>query len=216
MSNQQELSWKQAIAIGILGGFCLVLLKLVQARFYLDDLGSKEALVAYLTYAAFLVFGAVAGVFFTEHNVKRNTLVAGLLAPSILLNFFSAPNFRVESISEPPKEIKRLSLDIVTVAHAQQTTPGAEQKSDEPPAAPQISSIRKSDVEPTFKEALLLALGRPQLVNSYLFVIGKTPDKAKAITTAASINDLIKGMQTAETAKLPPAQVIKIEGMIIT
>jgi hypothetical protein len=212
MSDQKELSWMEAISIGVLGGLCLVLLKLVQARFYLDDPLSKEALVAYLTYGVFLVFGGVAGVFFTEDNIKRNTFIAGLLAPSILLTFFSAPNFRVDSIGEAPKEIKQLSVNVIAAAHAQETAPSAKQEIKTPALEPPISSIRKSDVELTFKEAFLLALGRPQKVNSYLFIIGKTPDKAKAIDTAASINYIIKGTQAAKTDRLPPAKVIQIEG----
>jgi hypothetical protein len=213
MNNQEELNWKQAAAIGFLGGVCLVLLKLVQARFYIDDPWSKEAVVAYLTYAVFLLFGAVAGVFFPVNNVRRNTLIAGLLAPSIILTFFSAPNFRFESVGEPPKEIKTLSLNIVTTAHAQQAASSGEQQTKEAWPAVAFRSIRKSDVEPTFKDALLQALGRPQPVNSYLFVIGKTPDKEKATATATFINHFFNATKTEETAKLPAAQVIKIEGV---
>jgi len=212
MSNQHEINWKLAAAIGALGGLCLVLLKLVQARFYLDAPWSKEASVAYLTYVVFVVLGAVTGVFFAEHNVRRNTFVAGLLAPSILLSFFSAPNFRFESIGEAPKDIKPLSLSIVSEAYAQQAAPSPGQTGEAAPP-PLVTTIRKSDVEPTFKEALLLALGKPQPVDTYLFVMGKTPDKAKAIATATSINNFIKAMESVEIAKLPQVQIIKIEGM---
>jgi len=39
--------------IGATGGLCLVLLKLIDASFYVDDFLSKQAIVGYLTYFAY-------------------------------------------------------------------------------------------------------------------------------------------------------------------
>lgn len=213
MNAPQELTPRHAALIGVLGGFCLVLLKLMQAQFYVDEPMSRQAVVAYLTYAGFLIFAAVAGVFFAEHNVRRNTFIAGLLAPSILLTFFSAPNFRLDSVGESPKAIRQISFGLISNAHAQQpaAVPAAPASA---PVAATFQVIHKSDVQPSYWEAVLQAMGKPATPNKYLFVVGKTTDKEKAFATATSLNRVNAGWGAGEDAmKLPYAKVVKFDGM---
>jgi hypothetical protein len=209
MNAPPELTWRNAALIGMLGGLCLVLLKLMQAQFYVDDPLSRQAVVAYLTYAGFLVFAAIAGVFFAEHNLRRNTFIAGLLAPSILLTFFSAPNFRVDSVGESPRAIRQLSLSLIPAAHAQ--LPPASSPSPIPSAELQV--IHKSDVVPSFWESVRQAMGGPAAPDKYLFVIGKTADKEKALATANSLNDMKAMLNVYDDKKLPYAKVVKFDGM---
>lgn len=211
MNAPNELTPRQAALIGMIGGFCLVLLKLMQAQFYVDEPLSRQAVVAYMTYAGFIVFAAVAGVFFAEHNVKRNTFIAGLLAPSILLTFFSAPNFRVDSpLVESPKAIRQLSL-LISSAHAQQA-PVAPATAPVPAHVTGFQLIRKSDVLPTYWEAVQQALGGPAATSKYLFIVGKTNDKDKAFTTANSLNTLKTAWNAEDAMKMPYAKVVQFQG----
>lgn len=212
MNAPQDLTPRHAALIGVLGGFCLVLLKLMQAQFYVDDPVSRQAVVAYLTYTGFLIFAAVAGVFFAEHNVRRNTFIAGLLAPSILLTFFSAPNFRLDSVGESPKAIRQISFGLISTAHAQQP-PAVPAAPASAPMAAMLQVIHKSDVQPSYWEAVLQAMGKPAIPSKYLFVVGKTTDKEKAFATAISLNGMKTGWTGEDAVKLPYAKVVKFDGI---
>lgn len=212
MSAPQELTVKEAAWIGMLGGLSLALLKLMQAQFYVDDPWSREARVAYFTYFVFIVLAGISGVFFSEHNVRRNTFVAGLLAPSILLTFFAAPNFRVATIGEPASAIRELSFDVIGTAYAQQPpamgTPARPEKLDA-----KVQVIRNSDLQPGYLESFWRAIGKPPAPGKYLVVVGRTGDLGKAFATANSLNGLKMSLSAAEAAKLPRAEVVKFEGL---
>jgi hypothetical protein len=49
-------------AIGAVGGLCLAVLKLIDAKFFLTT-GSTEMLVGYLTYFSFLLLGMAVAAF---------------------------------------------------------------------------------------------------------------------------------------------------------
>lgn len=206
-----ELTTFQAARIGILGGLCLVLLKLMQAQFYVDEPTSRVAVVAYLTYIGFLVFSAIAGVYFAEHNVKRNTFIAGLLAPSILLTFFAAPNFRVESaVAESSKAIPKISWVPIGSAQAQEAQPAPKTDTHEPLAA--FKFVGKADFEVGYKEAFLGALGRPVHNTKFAYIVGRTADKQKALDTAAAVNAMYAGPSASPTNSTIQAQVMKFQG----
>ena len=211
MNAPQELAPRHAAMIGMLGGFCLVLLKLMQAQFYVDDPMSRQAVVAYLTYAGFIVFSAIAGVFFAEHNVRRNTFIAGLLAPAILLTFFSAPNFRFDSVGESPKAIRQLSFNLIPTARAQEA-PSTPASSPSTASLADFQVIQKSDVVPSYWEFVLQAMGKPADPARYLFVVGKTMDKEKAFATANSLNGMKRTWNADDIKKLPYAKVVKFVG----
>lgn len=210
MSSQQELTTTQAASIGALGGLCLVLLKLMQAQFYLDNPQSRVAIVAYMTYCGFLVFSAVAGVYFAEHNAKKNTFIAGLLAPSILLTFFSAPNFKLDTIqTDAPSSITKLSWLPISSAAAQTTN-----RNSEPPNSPEkvvIKNITQNDLQTSYKEAILNALGRQIDPPKYLFLVGRTTDQKKAVTTAQTLNSRYT-LQISQKFSTPEARVFQFNG----
>jgi hypothetical protein len=215
MNAPQELTPRQAALIGMLGGFCLVLLKLMQAQFYVDDPMSRTAVVAYLTYAGFIVFAAIAGVYFAEHNIKKNTFIAGLLAPSILLTFFSAPNFRIDgSIGEPPKMIPKISFMLIGSAHAQEASASSAAVSalNPPTNLKVVEYIDRKDLQPSYLDAFLQAMGKQTAPSRYLFVVGRTTDKDKATATAESLNMFSTQWKTDDSDRLPPAHVVKFVG----
>jgi hypothetical protein len=210
MTTPTELSTLQAVRIGVLGGFCLVLLKLMQAQFYVDEPTSRVAVVAYLTYLGFLVFSAIAGVYFAEHNVKKNTFIAGLLAPSILLTFFAAPNFRVESaVSESSKSIPRISWIPIGSAQAQGAQPTP--KTDKYESLAIFKVVGKSDLEVSYKDAFFGALGRPVQSSKFAYIVGRTADRQKAFDTAAAVNAMYAGPSALPNTGIK-AQVMKFQG----
>lgn len=190
----------------------MVILKLMQAQFYVEDPTSKVAIVAYLTYSGFLVFSAVAGLYFSENNIKKNTFLAGLLAPSILLTFFAAPNFNPHSIhTDPVRSIPRISLDIIPSAHAQAQA----QINPKPAQDIPIEKIFRSTLESDYKNAFLQALGRPSDDSKYLFVIGATPDLEKAKSAARSVRILYGTLKIDLTERLytqNPVKIIEVDG----
>src|SRR2546422_10636162 len=98
--EMNEVSWTHKALIGAAGGLCLVLLKLIDASFYVGDISSKQAVVGYLTYLAYLIIGTIVAVFLSEHNVPKekvikSAFIAGLLGPSMLIALLRSEERRV-------------------------------------------------------------------------------------------------------------------------
>src|SRR5258708_5297018 len=91
-----ELSWQVKAGIGALGGFGLAILKLIDAKFYLQSDSWQEPTAAYLTYFCYMILGSLVAVFLTEHDLpvpklRRSSFVLGLLAPSVLVALLTQP-----------------------------------------------------------------------------------------------------------------------------
>lgn len=97
-SNLNIVTWNEKAVIGASGGLSLVILKLIEADFFLtSSLSDAEILVRYLTYIAYLILGIMVAIFFTDTNgnkekVRKNAFISGLVAPSLLLALVSPPN----------------------------------------------------------------------------------------------------------------------------
>lgn len=202
--------WQKA-AIGAVGGIALAVLKLIEAKFYLNTLSSVEAHAAYLTYFCYMLLGSVAAVFLTDNDlpppkVKRGAFVLGLLAPSVLLALANQP-FKPEGAQPagPAGAIPALGWLPLPSAMAQTaaTRPA-------PGSTPRFEMLRQSELQPDFGEAFSAALGRSKLSEPYALVVGSTKDRAKADETVARIQALFAS-QPGGTGKLAP-KVVQVAG----
>jgi hypothetical protein len=213
MANGQVTN-KEICFIGAIGGLCLSLLKLIESGFFIGNLWSTTSIAAYCTYFVYVFFGIVVAFYFTERSVasdkiKKNAFILGLLAPSLLLALVARPVGEGESAIDPLKGLPRLGNLMVVSAYAESppcpegyvvTADGKCIKGEE---------IKKKEVEPTFGQAFLSAIGRTQVSQKYAFVVGITKDGAKAEEVAKNINEkILKG----ETSQAISARVMRPEG----
>jgi len=206
--RMNEVPLKHKALIGAAGGFCLVLLKLIDAGFYVDDFFSKQAIVGYFTYLAYLIIGTIAAVVLSEHDVskekvRKSAFIVGLLGPSILIAILKQPVVPTQPITDLVPDIPKISRSLISPAHAQtRDVPAA------PGSATSVQILKKEAVEPSFKEVLLTTIGRPVPIKDHVYVVGVAESESKAIAAAAAINEKIlvqkQGLQ---------AQVFKPEGM---
>jgi hypothetical protein len=222
---ENDVHWGTKAAIGALGGLALTLLKLIDAKFYVGATSSIEVQAAYFTYLAYIVLGSLAAVFIPDHDLPprktiRSAFVMGLLAPSVLLAIVSQP----VHVSTPARDtaIPKISSLPFSAAHAQE--PGL----TEMPAFPAFPTMKpmpkvepfnagkgfsveyrvlpKSALQPSFREAFWAAVGRHDLETKYVYVVGTTQDKDKAMETATLANEVFAG-----TANLK-SSILQIEG----
>lgn len=212
-----DVPWWKKAAIGALGGLALALLKLIDARFYVDAASNMEVQAAYFTYVAYIVLGSLAAVFISDHDlpprkIMRSAFVLGLLAPSVLLAIVSQP----VRVNTPPKDvvIPRISWMPLAAAHADEPALKALPQMNPLPqmrASPELLKVEfktlpKSALQPTFSEAFRAAIGRKELSDKYVFVVGATPDKEKALETAALTNEMLGATGSLKSS------IIQIEG----
>jgi hypothetical protein len=213
MSNGQVTS-KEICFIGAIGGLCLSLLKLIESGFFIGNLWSTTSVAAYCTYFVYIFFGIVVAFYFTERSVasdkiKKNALILGLLAPSLLLALAARPVGQGESVIDTLKGLPRLGNLIAIDAYAESST--CPEGTIVAPDGKCIKGeeIKKKEVEPTLGQAFLNAIGRIQPSQKYAFVVGVTNDGAKAEEVAKNINErILRG----EAAQAILARVVKPEG----
>lgn len=111
-SNLNAIAWGEKAVIGASGGLSLVILKLIEADFFLtSSLSEAEILVRYLTYIAYLILGIMVAIFFTDtdgkkEKIRKNAFISGLVAPSLLLALVSPPN--VDGDIDPTTNIPQI------------------------------------------------------------------------------------------------------------
>lgn len=208
-----ELNWWQRGTIGASGGLGLALLKLIAAGFFITEgpLGI-QALVAYLTSAAYVVLGALAAGFLTDHEVplpkmRRSAFVAGLLAPSLLLAIVSAPAQANPSARPSSPIIQEIGGWFIHQAYAQEPEHPTE-IAPPIPSGPQLFTMKPGDLEPSFADALLASLGRKAISVPYSFLVGTNKDRERALAAAARVNDMLKHVRQAEGSSNPLAEAV--------
>src|SRR5215470_4811215 len=83
MNKREEISWKFKALIGACGGTCLVMLRLIDANFFIyEEWGTM--LGGYLTALGFVVLSTIFTCFVDENN-PRKLFTQALLAPSLLI-----------------------------------------------------------------------------------------------------------------------------------
>lgn len=215
-----ELTWWQRTGIGASGGLGLALLKLIDAGFFVPaGVSSVQAITAYLTYLSYIVLGGLAGCFLTDQDlpprkIRKSSFVSGLLAPSMLLAILGAPVKPQTRVDESRVEFPALSGWFIGAAHAQQ--PSASPTAAEPTA--RIVTMSKAELEPSYTDALLSAVGRRAISTPYAYVIGTTRSRVKALEAAKQLNTLLKHAATRQGLNDTLAQLLiqlKLAAMII-
>jgi len=177
---------KKALAGGV-GGVCLVLLKLVDAKFYLLGHSTTEMLVGYLSYLAIVVLGISVAAYFSddelpEPKIAKNAFILGLLAPSLLTAILTSP---IQVTSPGPKrtEIPKIDLGqwLFSNAYAQANlsesgTPAQQQ----PTRALRIIPLKRVDIEPSAVDAWLKILGRKGNIDQYALIVGRSMNEDDA------------------------------------
>jgi hypothetical protein len=219
-TNDDVPAWQKA-CVGVLGGIALSLLKLIDAQFYVNVGSAVVVQAAYLTFAAYMMLGALAAVFFADHDLPqkkiiKNAFVIGLLAPSLLLALVSQPVRISSQAPSTSKAIPQISMLPIASAFAEEP-PKAEPSrpyagTKVPPngvkdwtASVDFKTVPPSALEPSFADALKGVLGREDLPQKYIYVLGSTPDKMQAIGFAYIV-DVMLAQDKLKTS------VVQIEG----
>jgi len=209
-SKLNTIGWNEKAIIGASGGLSLVILKLIEADFFLtSSLSEAEILVRYLTYIAYLILGIMVAIFFTDSDgnkekVRKNAFISGLVAPSLLLALVSPPN--VDGDVDPTSRIHDLGERIQPsnfspLGTTESATPTFSRvRSTDAQAAGytivngvKVLDIVPDDIEkPSFGQLLLGAIGRNPNLKNYVFVVGKTTSQHNAVNIAVKINSFIK------------------------
>jgi hypothetical protein len=214
--NLNTVAWNEKAIIGASGGLSLVILKLIEADFFLtSSLSEAEILARYLTYIAYLLLGIMVAIFFTDSDgnkekVRKNAFISGLVAPSLLLALLSPPNLG-EGV-DPTTSIQQFGERIQPSNFSPLSTESATDNNDSSKLdfAPTFSRVRSTDAQvsrstivngikvldiipddieqATFGQLLLGAIGRNPNLKNYVFVVGKTTSQHNAVNIAVNIN----------------------------
>lgn len=168
---------KKAV-IGCIAGLSLALLQLIEAgESLISNPLSNESLATYLSFGCYAGLGALAAMFFNVPDLsrdarRRNALIAGLVAPSILL---AAP----------------------IAVHADESDRG---QSLDPGSAPRV--LNEGDFDLSFKDAFAVAIGRPVERKDHLYVVGVARDKSTAFSTVRAIKRITGDRERVPAAKV--------------
>ena len=191
--NEREISVGtiHKALIGGIGGLCLVLLKLIEHKFYIGLLTTNIALAAYLTYISYILLGMIVAAYFTDHDLpkekcKRHALMMGLLAPSILIAIVSKPA-NLQDHDLIVNSIPLITSLFFSSAYAQKKTK-SKQINMEPDNL--VVEVSKKDLDVALAKALVGAFFN-YIVENYIYVVGVSEDKNKATDIARKINEIL-------------------------
>jgi len=233
------ISFLEKALIGAVGALCLGLLKLIGSNFYVDA-PSGTALVAYLTYIAYVLLGMAVACYFTEARpevakTRQQCFIMGLLAPSILLAIISKNDAGGGSATSGPKSgpqsiTQGSPLDLVfgpsayAGPEAGSGTAGVAVTAHTVPAAPAASSpvtvveANKLVSDQYIQDGILLALGRSAPRDDFVYVYGRTPDRDKAVQAAASLQTIAaragEGGVPVRVVQVDPSHFLVVAGAV--
>ncbi|WP_069470580.1 hypothetical protein [Candidatus Marithrix sp. Canyon 246] len=232
-SNLNPIAWNEKAIIGASGGLSLVILKLIEADFFLtSSLSEAEILARYLTYIAYLLLGIMVAIFFTDsegkkEKVRKNAFISGLVAPSLLLALLSPPNLGegvdpTTSIQQFGEKIQPSNFSPLGTESATDNDHSSKLKN----LTPTFSRVRSTDAQvskstivngvkvldivpddiekATFAQLLLGAIGRNPNLKNYVFVVGKTTSQHNAVNIAVNINSFIKSLAVSRAIVIHP------------
>jgi hypothetical protein len=209
--------------IGAVGGFALSLLKMIDAGFFISVTGRPAVITAYLTYAAFILLGAIAAAFLADFELpyaklRRLAFTIGIASPSVLIALAQQP-VKLDSNgsptqSEPP--IRTLMLDLLPLSSAiAADAPPPAIKAQSPEGVTtnvgNVTTLKRSDLAAGIEDGFRAAIGRGQIETPYAYVLGATTDIQKANSTANSVRSFLMNSAGSSITTLSP-RVVKIEG----
>lgn len=204
------MSMKQKALIGFAGGVCLVLVKCVQASFYLDK-GDLERLGAWLTAAALILIATIFTMFINEQD-KGKLFMQGILAPSFLIALVA----QAESDGSARGEVS-LPSDLITISDVETGAnvvldaisdalfpqAYAQDLGDGDSGQPQVPRL-------SFKGSVVNGargfLGRPAASSNYLFVVARATD----LTKAQAVTDRLKKLEGITILNEQSPQVVQV------
>lgn len=193
-ASTTQLKSHEKAFIGAAGGFSLVLLKLIDVGFFVGAPDAK-ILVGYLTYASYIVLGMIVATFLTDHELsiekgRRQALIMGLLAPSILIAIITNPDSgkNYTSTTSSINSVPDLGFSFSLIRNA-----FAQEESDTPyNSEVKIKVIRKSDVDVGYRDAFLSVIGRKEIEGKFAFVVGSTNSSDRAEEVAKQLNSALE------------------------
>jgi len=191
-----EFKVSHLIWIGVLSGITVSLVKSIQAGFHLGPVPAVEIYAALLTYLAYMVLGAIGAVFLVDHDARgqkmlKNAFLMGFVAPSFFLALLNHPVTPGSNLQEMIGRIPKIATFFVSSAQAQEPEKSNLDSKVVQLATDKVFVLEKSKVEPSFAAALRKALGWTPTPVNYVFVIGTTDDRAKAVATAVKVNKIL-------------------------
>src|SRR5215471_4613973 len=194
--SDSKVSIALKLAIGAGAGVCLALVKLLEVNFYI---GQPRAVVAggLLAAAAFLLVGALFTAFGTDEHQTGKLFMQGLLARSLIIAIEHRGVDVPQQADTHPAiptlgALTDIAIPVLFAAEPQQP----------PAAAPaSVKTITREQVSPSGLDGALMLLGRTQASQSFLYVVGKTTNKAQAEKTAARLRDALGGQETINIVK---------------
>ena len=191
--NTNGVTSREIMWIGAVGGISLGVLKLIESRFYLDNVFGTTAIAAYLTYIGYVFFGVVIAHFFVERDLpddklRKNAFILGLLAPSVLMAMSARPIGEDAFVDDSLSGITKLGALLIQPAWAA-CPPGQVPSGSD--ACAKAELLTKQQLEPKFWQALMNAIGRGAVAKKYSFVVGATDDAETARKVATGINESI-------------------------
>lgn len=187
--------WRTKALIGACGGICLVLIRLIEANFYLDRDQSQIA-GGLLLGASFVVLSAIFTVFVEEENPAK-LFMQGLLAPSLLVALVHP---------QPPAETTEFP-------HPTETTSGVPELGmwerlfapSTASAQAEVPIVNEAQFKGRLSEGAWLMFGRTPEPADHVFVLGKVDAVERG-------NELV-GQYNALLGKGPKAKLVRFDGL---
>lgn len=210
MDGDRKFSMKELVAIGILSGLTVSVVKLIQVASRVADMSSIEIWGTIVTYVGYLFLGAVGAVFLVDHEATgqrmlKGAFLMGFVAPSFFLALLNQPITPGTNLREMIERVPKITELFVGSAFAEETKKAFPDKRTEdaldPPetmnlkgAAGSVGKIvvlEKSTVDLGFGAAVWKAFGGDITPANYTYVVGTTDNVVKAKQTAVVVNGML-------------------------
>jgi|SRR5262249_14597661 len=220
MNKREDISWKFKALIGACGGTCLVMIRLIDANFFIHK-EWETLLGGYLTALGVVVMSTIFTCFADENN-PRKLFTHALLAPSLLIAMVKTGEPVYQERAATAAQIQTLPTPKPTPTpegHIDQTTMQMPYAMNDRIALPGLllpsttheqiqfafSQRSASDegprVEPLSRRELgsltdgaLILLGRPQPLRTFIYIVGKTTNERQAKDIANTIKRLLQNV----------------------
>lgn len=200
--------------IGAAGGLALSLLKLLEARFFVDAPLGAAAIGSYLSCASYMILGSLAATFLADHELtyqklRKSAFMFGLAAPSVL--------FALTTQTLRPSEPLSIPLPSGPIPSASSWLPigyAFAQSIDSTVARPtqdRVLVLPETALKPSLADGFAAAWGRGTIQPRFAYVLGKGTDKSVAISTAANLNALLSSQPEVQSPDLV-ANVVRVKG----
>ena len=220
MNKREEISWKFKALIGACGGTCLVMLRLIDANFFIyEEWGTM--LGGYLTALGLVVMSTIFTCFVDENN-PRKLFTQALLAPSLLIAMVKPGEPVYQGQAATAAEVQTVPTPKPTPTpegHRAQTTlqmpdamnehtvlaglllPSTTQARLQAAFTQGSASNEEPRVEPLSRRELgsltdgaLILLGRPKPLRTFIYIVGKTTNERQAKDIATTLKRLLQNI----------------------